>query len=146
MQILHYINFIIQFWFLFYLLSLHSQFLSSTMAEKSLVLVYYIACIATIDDSVIFFSDNQSCFYVKNDNFIKYLKIIIEENIKAVDSERVWRITYKLPVSSCHYKIYYRSFKLCYFFPNPSSSICKFKARILGFLSSKSWFFFLISL
>ena len=74
--------------------------------------MYYNGFITTNEDSVIFFSDNQSCFYMKNHNSFEYLKRIAEENVEATDSERVLSIKYRLPISSYHSKIYYRSFKL----------------------------------
>ena len=82
------------------------------MAERSLVLVYYNGFIITTEDSVIYFSDNQSCFYVENDISLEILKRIIEENLEAANTERVTYIKYRFPISLGHSKICYRSFKL----------------------------------
>ena len=80
------------------------------MAERSLVLVYYNGFIITTEDSVIYFSDNQSCFYVENDISLEILKRIIEENLEVAGGERVKRIKYRFPISSGQGKICYRSF------------------------------------
>ena len=80
------------------------------MAERSFVLVDYNGSITTSEDSVIHFSDNQSCFYVEHDISLEFLKKIIEENLKA--AERVTCIKYRFSISLGHSKICYRLFKL----------------------------------
>ena len=83
------------------------------MAERSLVRVCYNGCITTSENNAIYLSDNQSCFYVKNNIFLEFLKRIIIKNIEVADGDRVTLIKYRLPISSGHRKIWYQSIKLC---------------------------------
>ncbi|XP_039130884.1 uncharacterized protein LOC120267275 [Dioscorea cayenensis subsp. rotundata] len=76
------------------------------MAETSLVLVYYNGLIIASEDTIIFSSDDQSYFYVKDDISYENLKRFIADN------QGVSCIKYQLPISSGSGKICYRSFKL----------------------------------
>ncbi|XP_039128889.1 uncharacterized protein LOC120265021 [Dioscorea cayenensis subsp. rotundata] len=82
------------------------------MAETSLVLVYYNGSIIANEDTIIFSSEDQSYFYVKDDILYENLKRSIKENIETVEYQGVSCIKYQLPISSRSSKICYRSFKL----------------------------------